>query len=395
MKKLLTTLFVLICCAAIANDGAFYSQGNQLIPINDSTISVQKEILTVKRVADTSSGWGSCIQVNVYYEFFNPGPAKDLIVGFEASGPDGHVSTDLDNSYAGHPYIYDFQVVMNGETIPYQLAHVPYKYKGDWQFDYNTSKEDYYKDGQVQDVSMSQYNAMIDSIFEGDDAEGYSDFYGWLFYYVYHFNAHFKEGLNIVQHTYSFKGSDLVMMDYVFDYVLTAANRWANNGIDDFTLIVDLGEMTTFFCGIEGVGADEWTFSGKGKKTDNGWHIQSGNLVLHKTNFHPEGELKVIKAGNDYMFLDEKGDVLQSLTERYVSLDADYANYIGQLDLTKEEKSILKNVPFAYRGYVFKKEYLQKYFEATDWYVPNPNYKPDMNLMSEVEMEWINYWSKK
>ncbi|MBO4575063.1 MAG: YARHG domain-containing protein [Bacteroidales bacterium] len=394
MKKLsLLLLLVISCCVGRANDGAFYSNGNHLIPINDSVISVQKEILTITRVDDTVNGWGSSFLVDVYYEFYNPGEAKDILVGFEAPTPDGHVSSDVETMYAGNPYINGFQVIMNGKNIPWQLAHVPYRYEGNYQFSYAMLQDDYYKNGQVVDMPLEQYEAIMDTIYEGDDRYAYLDWSGYEFYYVYHFNAHFEPGVNIIQHTYVSKGSSLVMMDYVFDYILTAANRWANNGIDDFTLVVDMGGMTTFACGIDGVEAGEWTYSGHGKTGEHGRHVQSGKLMLHKKNFHPEGELGIIKVGND-IYYDDKNSIMDELNVRYLSLDADLAKYLDKLGVTKEERRILKNTPFAYRGFVFKTPGLQKYFDSTEWYVANPDYKADMNAMTEDERAWIEYWSK-
>ena len=391
MKRVsLFLLLILMIMGAKANDGAFYSVGNHLIPISDSDIRAQKEILTITRVTDTAY-WGSRFEVNVYYEFFNPGKAKDIIVGFEAPSCDAHVAYgSLSDNYAKHPYIYDFKVVMNGENLPYQLAHVPYRYEGNYQFDYSRYFEDYFKDGQMQDMTMEQYQAAMDSIFPDEDEEEYFDWYGYLFYYVYHFNAHFNEGLNIIQHTYAFDGSALVGMDYIFDYILTAANRWANNGIDDFTLIVDMGERETFLCGIDGVGNDEWTYSGKGKNGEFGRHVQSGALVLHKENFHPEGELKIGKRSASF-----EEPSLDLIKERYVMIGDENGPDFKTLEVTKEEKQILKNLPFAYRGYVFKKKPLWEFFESTDWYVPNPGYKPSRDTtLSDAEKEWIRFFSR-
>lgn len=287
MKKL--SLLLLIVLAALglnANDGAFYSVGNTLIPITESDIKVQKEILTITRIDDTL-GWGSRFLVNVYYEFYNPGEAKDIIVGFEAPSPDGHVSSDVETMYASDPYITGFQVIMNGQNVPWQLAHVPYRYEGNYHFSYERSKDDYYKNGQVVDMSLEQYEAIMDTIYTGDDRHYYLDWSEYEFYYVYHFNAHFEPGVNIIQHTYVSRGSSLVMMDYMFDYILTAANRWANNGIDDFTLVLDLGDLTGAYYVIEGVDADEWK-------------EESGKVILRKKNFHPEGELSIGKRGEYY-----------------------------------------------------------------------------------------------
>lgn len=413
MKRLFTTLLaLLVIVSAKANDGAFYSKGNQLIPITETTIRVQKEILTITRVPDSIAGWGDLFKVDVYYEFFNPGKAKDLIVGFEATSADGNAyGGTLDEAYAGQPFIYDFSVVMNNKKLPYQIAHVPYKYEGDYQFDYAIRTEDYYKNGKIQDMSKEQYSASMAKIFEGD--EEYLDWYGYLFYYVYHFNAHFNEGLNVIRHTYYSKGASLVMMDYLFDYILTAANRWANNGIDDFTLVLDMGDHESFVVAPTFFETpDEWTFSGKGRVGEmhevlgmcqncSMFHVQSGNLVFHKKNFHPAGELNISsQMFYVYEYLGEDGKVdsneafVESFKMQYDNIYIDKDDPYDRTSFTAEQRRILKNLPFAYRGYVFKDKGLQSFFESTEWYVPDPNYKSDLTTMSRNEKEWVQFWSK-
>jgi hypothetical protein len=51
-------------------------------------------------------------------------------------------------------------------------------------------------------------------------------------------------------------------------------------------------------------------------------------------------------------------------------------------------------VPFAYRGHVFKDEGLRQFFESTYWYVPNPDYKDDMDTMTPEERGWIFFMSE-
>ncbi|WP_205966472.1 hypothetical protein, partial [Parapedobacter sp. SGR-10] len=98
-------LFISTTCSAFANDGAYFALGNQLIPIQETDISVQKEILHLKKINN------QFIEVSVYYEFFNPKEAKELIVGFEAISPEGDVDGSPKNGQ--HPYMYDFTVSMN------------------------------------------------------------------------------------------------------------------------------------------------------------------------------------------------------------------------------------------------------------------------------------------
>ena len=414
MKKLSTILLALLVIAtAKANDGAFYANGNHLIPITETTISVKKEILTITRVTDTVSKWGCMFKVHVYYEFFNPGPAKDLLVGFESPMPDGNgFSGTLDEAFAGQPYVYDFNVVMNGNKLPFQFAHVPYTYEGDYQFDYTTKTEDYYKDGRVVDMSKEQYRKTMEGIFKGEEGEDYLDWLGYTFYYVYHFNAHFNEGLNTIEHTYTVKGADVVMMDYLFDYILTAANRWANNGIDDFTLILNMGEHQSFSVEPTFFETPDVSFTVKGRVGDRNdmigmcencplFHVQSGNLVFSKKNFHPEGELHIMSdALYLYMYDFEKADkdemesFVNSFKKQYYNLYVDDEMPIDFSNLPSEQKRIIKNVPFAYRGYVFKDKGLQRFFVSTEWYVPNPDYQADMTKLDKNEKEWVLLWSK-
>ncbi|HEY0051215.1 MAG TPA: YARHG domain-containing protein, partial [Pyrinomonadaceae bacterium] len=53
--------------------------------------------------------------------------------------------------------------------------------------------------------------------------------------------------------------------------------------------------------------------------------------------------------------------------------------------LFTEDLRILRNEIYARRGRVFKDRELQKYFETTDWYQPNPDFKDDM--LGEIEFK--------
>ncbi|MBQ4223279.1 MAG: hypothetical protein II674_05545 [Prevotella sp.] len=53
-----------------ANDGVYYVNGNQLVPVRETDIAVVKEVLTISLCDD---GYAS---VDVQYEFMNRGKAK-------------------------------------------------------------------------------------------------------------------------------------------------------------------------------------------------------------------------------------------------------------------------------------------------------------------------------
>lgn len=285
MKKLtiLLTLCVLTLLA-FANDGVYYAAGNQLIPITETDIQVKKEILTLNRVGDH-------LEVTVYYEFYNPVGEKDLLVGFEAPAAYPPQKQYMD-VFPDQPHIRNFKVVMNGQHLSYEIAHVPgYLHNMDGT---THNQTDYYQNGKFNSWTKKQ---CMDSLAE-------IDYMGTLFYYVYHFKAHFKKGLNIVEHTYEYDLSFSVAEDFRFDYILTAANRWANKGIDDFTLNINLGDKESFTVKSTFFGrADEWRFTGKGRSSDvvlwdeplASFRVKKGGISYHKTNFHPEGELRIMK----------------------------------------------------------------------------------------------------
>ena len=381
------------------NDGAFYSQGNQLVPITETTIRVQKEVLTITRV-EKGEGLHS-FRVDVYYEFFNPGEGKDLLVGFEA--------VNYEEGGDTHPYIHDFKVVMNGKDLHHEVTRVFYPLDEDGNVRWGETVG-YYQNGRFVEPTKEMWRGIQDP-----SSPYYSSWDAVPYYYVYHFNAHFNKGLNIIRHTYDFNGSDIVGEVYLFDYILTAANRWANHGIDDFTLEINMGDresfsiLPSFFNS-----ADEWTFNGKGRASKREYmlmmcedcptfHVQSGSVVFHKKNFHPEGELRINRdwfmmydhLDND-MRLYNPESFIEGLKDQYyrLSLGWNREEEIEKTNVTDEQQRILKNLPFAYRGYVFSNQRLQRFFESTNWYVPNPDYVPDMTIMNDSEKEWVQFWTK-
>ena len=362
MKFLTTILLATIFHApCFGNDGSFYASGNQLIPVFETDIAVKKEILTLKKIRD------QFIEVTVYYEFFNPKEEKEITVGFEAFSPEGDVNGTPKNGL--HPYMRDFTVQLNGEMLKYNVAYV--------------TDSTYAKNGVIKSKKLADVISNIGDVNAVD------------FFYVYYFKAKFKKGLNIIKHTYNYDLSSSVISYYDFKYVLTAANRWGNKQIDDFTLFLDMGEFESFNINkdffkerndwlINGIGKSEEVKGIKNSEQDKDavrFHIQKGNLIFHKMNFHPSGELFVYAPsgyGNDQ----DANQIPFSYYLQDVIVEP-------KSDL---EKKILKNLPFARRGYVFQNPELKKFYEKQEWYIPNPNYEPNIELLTEAEKQWINKW---
>lgn len=362
MKKL---VFVLLFLShfAFANDGAYYASGNHLIPMYETDIAVTKEILTMQRLDK------EMVKITVYYEFFNPKSPKTIAVGFEAASPSGDVDGTPINGK--HPYMSDFTVVMNGQKVPYAVALV--------------SDSIYYKNGKFVEKSLAEALKTIDNVNEIN------------FNYVYHFSANFKQGLNTITHTYLFRLSSSVEMVYELPYILTAAKRWANRQIDDFTLQIEMGNFADFHISSTFFdSAEDWKIEGVGKKitigkdaqdvhyaTPNSVHfyIREGKLAFQKKNFAPKGEFRLFCI---FFFFTVPFDAKDALPF-----------YIGDMEkhtdraVDEISQKILRNLPYARRGYIFKTPEIQKYYEQMPWYMPDPSYQVDLSKLTKAEQDWM------
>jgi hypothetical protein len=56
------------------------------------------------------------------------------------------------------------------------------------------------------------------------------------------------------------------------------------------------------------------------------------------------------------------------------------------------QRKILRNLPFARRGYIFQNQDLNAFYRDLEWYIPNPNYEPNIEILTESEKKWIEKW---
>jgi len=378
MKRFLTLsiLFIAIYVTLSANDGSYYVSGNQLIPILETDISVKKEILKITRINNKQ------VEVSVYYEFYNPGKSKSITVGFEAFSPSGDVDAKPKNGK--HPNIYRFTVDMNDRSLPYNVAIV--------------RDSTYFENGKFKVLTRTQIEESADGDWQSAD-----------FFYVYHFNAEFKQGLNIVKHTYTCDLSGSVDFIYSFDYVLSAATRWANKQIDDFTLIVDMGEFQDFHIDDPAFGkAPQWTLIGEGVKWSEKSHIdyssfsereitrtrfamRKGQVEYRAKNFKPTEELYIRSFQPfAYMPLPFNSKEWEQLAYNLVNVNSDYT--VETVDDTS--RRILRNYPFARRGYIFSSSELKKYYSNQRWYKPDPEYKAVLSELPPEEQQWVLRYPK-
>jgi hypothetical protein len=363
MQRLFRLIFIFTPLLLKANDGSFYVNGNHLIPMNETRISIKKEILNIKLIDDY-------FFIEVNYEFYNPDNLRILEIGFEAESPEGDVNREIPDNKR-HPYIFNFTVSVNDTDTKYNTTIV--------------NRDDYYKNGIYKKMDLKNIN------YEDDP-----DFYHR---YVYHFKAKFKKGLNTLRHTYQIKASTSVIDKYSLMYVLTTAMRWANKQIDDFTLNIDLGKSQTtliqnsFFNSVS-----EWTFKGNGTAYDTchyfqsdeylnkcEFNIQSGALYFHALNFKTKGELNLSIPHSIYYNNFSQNHNFDYSTN-WLPLDMNLDSFSSADSISLK---ILKNWPYARRGYIFKSQTLQSYFEKMPWYVRDPEYKAELSNLSAEEKKWL------
>ena len=373
MKRII--LFLALSLLSIsfirANDGVYYVSGNQLVPLKETDISVKKEILTISLQDDGMA------KVDVYYEFYNNGVDKDVLMGFEAAPP---YNTNSAFSPKGiHPYIHDFTVEMNGKFLRHETsvcllpgidAQVNEKLMsinmGKWKYNKEHSEE-----GML-------YNEELDSI--------------CAFAYVYHFKASFQKGLNIVRHTYRCKLSFDVYTLFSFNYKLSPATRWANHQIDDFTLRIKAEHTAkNFFVDVAPFNLDGFQIvEGEGKTRRANWYntpvveftLRDATVEWHATNFSPKEELNISSA--DVLYLGQNKYYLGCFYDR-----SDDFNPCRFLNGSSVDLRLLRNLPFAHRGYVFKDKKLQQFFKKQWWYMPNPQWKSSTVDFKKSELQYI------
>lgn len=340
-KFTLLCLVLATCCFCNANDGSFYATGNTLIPLKETTIQMKKEILSLERR-------GNWMQVDIYFEFFNPGQEKELTVGFVTPPAVGDITKDEEN----HPQVKDFMVMVGERILPFKVS------------------------------KMEQSGFRVSEKL----ANGFD--------FVYHFTVRFAKGITVIRHSYLYRGGSSVEATAEFYYRLTTGTSWAGGVIGDFELNIDMGDDSYYAVpsAFTKTAAD-WTMIGVGRigkirqfnpfgDEDGGQSLRMvmqrrGKLQLRSKDFRPVKDLSIVvfqlhNEMNLWMDTKEK-DELASLR------DVIWDEYSDSLisSLTDFQLRLFRNLNYARAGYAFKDELLTKAFSKYNWYIPDPAIKPE------------------
>ena len=364
MKKiLLAILFCLLSIFTFANDWEFGSEGEHIIPLKGSNMSIKKEKITLKLTPDG-------MLVNVKFTFDNP-TAENKIVGFvtpESGNGEEEDETTKPKRKAEPLKIKNFKTTVNGKEVK----------------------------SNVELLSKLLSKGVLDNNIIKEYTEKEKTFYN----YVYSFNADFKQGENVVEHSYFYTGSYGVY-ERDFEYVVTTISKWKNQTVEDFEIEV---HPENYFVKLpysfwKDNKKINWEIVGKGKmvtiaptKKSNDEdatglerygiiYLKLNNgFVRYKTkNFSPNQDFYMTRMDNilgfeyeypegkvqGYKFKDKYFEILREVAY------SDYPEIVDSLkDLSDKDLDIVRNYPYAFAGYDFAKKDLKDYFSQFIWYSP-------------------------
>ena len=107
-------------------------------------------------------------------------------------------------------------------------------------------------------------------------------------------------------------------------------------------------------------------------------------MEWHAQNFKPKANMNITSAESLYY----DGFVLGTFYDR--SDNYLPGSYLIEPDKSEAHRRILKNLPYASRGYVFNDKKLQKYFSRFWWYMPDPSWQPSTDDFTPREWKLIN-----
>lgn len=342
MKYTFALLFFLIAGAGYANDGSFYASGNTLIPLKESVIQLKKEVLNLNRIHND-------MQVDIYFEFFNPGEEKELLVGFVTPPPSGDVPEEDEDEV--HPQIFGFAVMVNSNLLPYKITRME-------------------KSGFKLGEKLAESHE-----------------------FVYHFTVKFRKGITVIRHSYLYRGGGSVEASHEFYYRLTTGTSWANKEIDDFEMNINMGEDVVFMAPYDfGKKKADWNIIGIGRVNAAQNHItrfrdyeenqatayiRNGTLQLKEKHFAPTSDLYLFMPLLYIEYLSWcPADVKNDFDDLKDFFDKDTAE-VRVKHFSDEQLRLYRNLHYARQGYDFKDLVLKQTFSKYVWYIPDPNLKPE------------------
>jgi len=381
MKKfILAILFCFLSIFTFANDWEFGSEGEHIIPLKGSNMSIKKEKITLKLTADG-------MLVNVKFTFDNP-TAENKIVGFVTpeSGNGGYYEEENINRKPEPLKIKNFKTTVNGKEVKSNVELL----------------------SKLLSRGVLDNNIVTEYVKEEKEKEFYN--------YVYYFNADFKQGENVVEHSYYYTGS-YGIYERDFEYVVTTISKWKNKTVEDFEIEV---HPENYFVKLpysfwKNNKKINWEIVGKGKMVtiaptkqfndEDATGLErygiiylklNNGFVRYKTkNFSPIDDFYMVRMDNilgfDYEYPEGTVQGYKFKDDYFGTVRNEmYSNYsdivISLKSLNDKDLDIIRNYPYALAGYDFARKDLKDYFSQFIWYSPiGKNVKIDPNFNNIVK----------
>ena len=380
MKKfILAILFCFLSVFTFANDWEFGSEGEHIIPLKGSNMSIKKEKITLKLTPDG-------MLVNVKFTFDNP-TAENKIVGFvtpESGNGEEEDETTKPKRKAEPLKIKNFKTIVNGKEVK----------------------------SNVELLSKLLSKGILDNNIIKEYTEKEKNFYN----YVYYCNADFKQGENVVEHSYYYTGS-YGIYERDFEYVVTTISKWKNKTVEDFEIEV---HPENYFVKLpysfwKNNKKINWEIVGKGKMVtiaptkqfndEDATGLErygiiylklNNGFVRYKTkNFSPIDDFYMVRMDNilgfDYEYPEGTVQGYKFKDDYFGTVRNEmYSNYsdivISLKSLNDKDLDIIRNYPYALAGYDFARKDLKDYFSQFIWYSPiGKNVKIDPNFNNIVK----------
>ena len=386
MKKfILAILFCFLSVFTFANDWEFGSEGEHIIPLKGSNMSIKKEKITLKLTPDG-------MLVNVKFTFDNP-TAENKIVGFvtpESGNGEEEDETTKPKRKAEPLKIKNFKTIVNGKEVK----------------------------SNVELLSKLLSKGILDNNIIKEYTEKEKNFYN----YVYYFNADFKQGENVVEHSYYYTGS-YGIYERDFEYVVTTISKWKNKTVEDFEIEV---HPENYFVKLpysfwKNNKKINWEIVGKGKMVtiaptkqfndEDATGLErygiiylklNNGFVRYKTkNFSPIDDFYMVRMDNilgfDYEYPEGTVQGYKFKDDYFGTVRNEmYSNYsdivISLKSLNDKDLDIIRNYPYALAGYDFARKDLKDYFSQFIWYSPigknvriDPNFNNIIKAVDEIK----------
>ena len=373
-------MIVAILNISFANDSEYYTSGGELIPIISKNVELKKEKMVVEYIGDNT------FIVNVKYTLFNHGKAYDSIVGFEAPYVEDEMVGSLYQTEFDHKKLIDLEKEAINHIIPKNM------YKKIFYNDENAGIH-YFRaivNGKSVDYSISKVEN-IKPLHPEDDCERYSIL---LYHFPIKFkegnntieHRYLLNSGGSVATRYEF--------DYILEPANRWKGRKIEQ-FTLFLIMPDYSEFSIKSKSLYGA-ENWIVPYGIAKDDDNGninMYLKKGLVAISLHNFTPEGQLQINSTTPYDTNLDPRRQFAFDYNDSNSEYN-ELPFHIGGKIFAKNYKSlqILKMLPYARRGYIFTEKYILDYYKThTKWYTPNPLVVKTEKILTPKEREFLKW----